>query len=225
MDRARIQFPTNQGETAQGGLFEPKTSAKAPAVLLIQEWWGLNDHVRSIADRLAAEGFLVLAPDLYDGWTTKDAAEAGARMTALDGARSMQQIEGARAFLAAHEACSGKVGIIGFCMGGAFAFRAAANLALAAAVPFYGIPPAETSDFTKVSCPVLAHFAGRDQWAKASRAEEIQKQIQGAGGSMELFVYDADHAFFNDTRPEVYSPDNAKLAWERSVSFLKTHLG
>lgn len=225
MSNARIHFSTSSGESAEGELFAPKDAAKAPGMLLIQEWWGLNDHIRSIGERLAAEGFLVLAVDLFDGWTTKDAGEAGARMTALNGARAMEQIEGARAFLAAHEGCSGKIGIVGFCMGGAFALRAAANLAVDAAVPFYGIPPAETSDFSKVHCPVLAHFAARDPWAKASRAEEIQAQIVGAGGSMELFVYDADHAFFNDTRPEVYSPDNAALAWQRTTSFLKTNLG
>lgn len=226
MTTTRITFEAKSGAPASGELTEPAGAGKAPGVLLIQEWWGLNDHIRSLAKRLADAGFLVLSPDLYHGVVTTDPAEAAGLMTALDGERSMDELKGAFAFLAAHEGCSGKVGVIGFCMGGAFAFRAAANIAeLGAAVPFYGVPPAASAPYAAVKCPVLAHVASRDEWVPVAKVEAIREQIQAAGGQMEVCVYEADHAFVNDTRPEVYSPDDAKRAWERSIAFLHEHLG
>lgn len=226
MSTTKTTFTAKSGATASGEIILPAGTEEAPGVLLIQEWWGLNDHIRSLASRLADAGFVVLAPDLYHGVSTTDPAEAGRLMTELDGERSMDELRGAVAFLASHPRCSGKVGITGFCMGGAFAFRAAANIPeLGAAVPFYGIPPAASAPYAQVKCPVLAHFARRDPWAQVSKAEDVRSQILAAGGQMELCVYDADHAFVNDTRPEVYSPDDARLAWERTLAFLHQHLG
>lgn len=222
----RIEFHAKSGAPASGDIALPAGSGKAPALVLVQEWWGVNDHIRSLADRFAAAGFVVLAPDLYHGKVTKDAGEAGALMTALDGKRAMDDIAGAVAYLLGHERCNGKVGVTGFCMGGAYTFAAVSAIPeVGAAVPFYGIPPADRMDFSKMKAPILAHFASRDQWAVPAKAEEIAKQINAHGGHAKIEVYEADHAFVNDTRPEVYAPEAAKLAWDRSVSFLHQHLG
>jgi carboxymethylenebutenolidase len=221
----RVTFKAKSGADAAGEISIPR-GEKAPGLVLVQEWWGLNDHVRDLLDRFAEAGFLALAPDLYHGTTTKDAGEAQRLMTELDGKRALDEIAGAAAFLKGHERGNGKVGVTGFCLGGAYAFAAACHVPdLGAAVPFYGIPPEQNVDYAKCRVPIQAHFAKRDEWATAAGAEAIKKKLEAHGQSMELHVYDADHAFVNDTRPEVYSKDNAKLAWDRAVAFLHAHLG
>jgi carboxymethylenebutenolidase len=222
----RVEFKTKGGASATGELVEPAAPAKAPAVVLVQEWWGLNDHVRSLANRLAAAGFLVLAPDLYHGKTTKDAQEAARMMQALDKRQALDEIAGAVQYLAAHARGNGRVGVIGFCMGGALSFAAAANIPeLAAAVPFYGIPDASLVDYGKVRAPIQAHVAGRDEWVKPELVRAIKAQLDARNQPMEMHVYeDADHAFVNDTRPEVHNPTAAKLAWDRAVAFLHKHV-
>lgn len=222
----RVEFHTRNGARAEGELVEPTGSGKAPAVVLIHEWWGVNDHIRSLLDRLAAAGFLAMAPDLYHGKVTRDPKEAEKLMRALDWSKAIDEIAGAARYLLNHPRSNGKVGVIGFCMGGALSFAAATQIPeFAAVVPFYGVPPASQADWSKVRAPIMAHFARRDQWASVDSARDIQAQLQAHGQSMELHVYDADHAFMNDTRPEVYNPTAAKLAWERTVAFLHRHLG
>lgn len=222
----RVQFKAKDGSDLEGELAEPSGSGKVPAVVLIQEWWGVNDHIRDLCTRLSNEGFLVVAPDLYHGKTTKDPSEAGRLMTQLDTHKAVEEIGAAVEYLKAHERGNGKVGVIGFCMGGALTFASACHLEdrIAAAVPFYGIPPAEKVDYDKVKAPILAHFAKRDEWAAPAQAEKIKKKLEARNHPMELHVYDADHAFVNDTRPEVYNSTAAKLAWERTVEFLKKHV-
>jgi carboxymethylenebutenolidase len=220
----RVTFKSKAGDEGSGALALPPGTGKAPALVLLQEYWGLNDHIKSLAERFAAEGFVVLAPDLYRGQVTKNAEEAGKLMKGLDYPRAFGDVAGAVEYLRAHPRSNGKVAITGFCMGGAITLAAAASspsLGLAAAVPFYGVP--WSTDYTKIDCPVQAHFATTDEWAKPSIALEIQKTVQEQGGAMEVNVYDAKHAFMNDTRPEVHSPEDAKLAWGRAVAFLKQH--
>jgi carboxymethylenebutenolidase len=220
----RVTFSSKSGAQASGEIAEPEGSGKAPAVVLVQEWWGINDHIRSLLDRLAKAGFVAVAPDLFHGTVAKNADEASKLMSQLDWPRAIDEIAGAASFVEAHPRSNGKVGIMGFCMGGALTFASASQIpTFAAAVPFYGIPA--QADWSKVKAPVMAHFAKRDELAKADVAEQIKKQIESHGGSMKLFVYDADHAFVNDTRPEVYAPKAAAEAWDRSIQFLKTHLG
>lgn len=220
----RVTFQAKSGAMASGDLEEPKGSDRAPAVVVIQEWWGLNDHVRSLVHRLAQAGFVALAPDLYHGTVTKDPDQAGKLMAALDWPRALDEIDGAASYLEAHPRSNGKVGIIGFCMGGALTFAAAAHTpTFSAAVPFYGVP--KQADWSKLKAPVLAHFSKTDQWATPQAAKDIKKAIESHGGSMRLEIYDAEHAFMNDTRPEVYAPKEAALAWERTIEFLKEHLG
>ena len=212
----RIKFDGTEGE-----LETPDVKGKTGGVVLVQEYWGLNDHVRDIGKRLAAKGFRVLAPDLYHGKVTKSAEEAGKLMQSLDWPKALGEIVAAAEHLRDHESSNGKVAVMGFCMGGALTFAAATKIPwLAAAVPFYGVPSEKVADYTKEKAPILAHFAKHDQWATVDKAKEIQSKVP----SMELHVYDAQHAFFNDTRPEVYSPNDAKTAWDRSIAFLQKHL-
>jgi carboxymethylenebutenolidase len=221
----RVSFKSKSGSEVTGELAEPGGSAKAPTLVLIQEWWGVNDHVRDLCERFAREGFLVVAPDLYHGKIAKDGAEAGKLMTELDTLNAVQELAGAVAYLKQHPRSNGKVGVVGFCMGGALSFAAACHIeGIDAVVPFYGIPPAEKVDYAKVTAPIMAHFAKNDEWATVGKAEEIKKQLDARGQKMELHVYDAQHAFVNDTRPEVHDPASAKLAWQRTVAFFNEHL-
>jgi carboxymethylenebutenolidase len=221
----KVTFKGKSGGDVNGELAEPSGSGKAPSLVLIQEWWGINDHIKSLATRFAAEGFLVVAPDLYHGKVAKDAGEAGALMTTLDTHAAVKDIAGAVSYLKEHPRGNGKVGVIGFCMGGALSFASACHIeGLSAAVPFYGTPPADKVDYAKVTAPILAHFAKNDEWATVAKAQEIKTKLDGLGKSMQLEVYDAGHAFVNDTRPEAYDEKSAKLAWKRSVDFLKEHL-
>lgn len=221
-----VTIEGQSGKNLAAELAEPGGTGKAPAIVLVQEYWGINDHVKSLVDRLAKEGFLVAAPDLYHGAIAKDAAEAGKLMTALDTLQAVQEIAATAQYLRAHARGNGKVGVVGFCLGGALTFAAACHVeGLGAVVPFYGVPPAEKVDYAKVTAPVLAHFAKNDDWASAEKAEAIKKQIEAAGKTtMQLEVYDAGHAFVNDSRPDAYDEKSAKLAWQRTVDFLKKHL-
>jgi len=220
-----VNFKAKSGADASGVLAEPSGTGKAPSLVLVQEYWGINDHIRSLADRLAKEGFLVVAPDLYHGKVTKDGSEAGKLMTELDTFQAVQEIAGAADYLKEHPRGNGKVGVIGFCLGGALSFAAACHVeGLSAVVPFYGVPPADKVDYAKVTAPILAHFAKNDEWASVAKAEAIKKQLDARGVPMQLEVYDAGHAFVNDTRPEAYDEPSAKLAWQRSMDFLKTNL-
>lgn len=224
----RISFEAKSGNKVDGELAEPaggESGGKAPAVVLVQEWWGVNDHVRDVATRLAAEGFVVLAPDLYHGKTTKDADEAGKLMNALDGAAAVDEIAGAVTHLASHPRSNGKVGIVGFCMGGALSLASACHVTgLSAVVAYYGLPAPEKVDYAKVTAPILMHVGKHDAWVSPEKAKALEAELASKGKAIQLEIYDADHAFSNDTRPEVYSADNAKLAWERTIAFFKKHL-
>ena len=214
----RVTFTSRDGDPTEGAYAAPDGTGKHPAVVVLQEYWGVNDHISSIVERLAAQGFLAIAPDLYHGVTTRDAAEAGKLLGKMDWARAIAEIAGATSWLRHHPRSTGKVAVIGFCMGGALAFAAAANIKdLACAVPFYGVPTAQ--DWSKVEAPIQAHFAATDQWA----TPDAGRAIQAAVPSMELHVYDAQHAFMNDSRPTVYSTEHAPTAWTRALAFLKQH--
>jgi carboxymethylenebutenolidase len=222
----RVSFKSRTGSEVSGELAEPSGSGQVPAVVLLQEWWGLNDHIRSLVDRMAKEGFLVVAPDLYHGKVTKDPAEASKLMSELDTLKAVEEIAGAVAYLKSHPRSNGKVGVMGFCMGGALSLASACHIeGLGAVVPFYGIPPADKVDYSKVTAPIMMHVAKNDEWVTVEKVEEVKKQLESRGHPIEVHVYDAQHAFVNDTRPEVYHAENAKLAWERTVAFFKKHLG
>jgi carboxymethylenebutenolidase len=219
----RVTFPSTTGDTASGELALPAGTDKAPAVVVIQEWWGVNDQIKSIAERWAGEGFLAIAVDLYRGAIAKDATQAGEMMNKLDRPRALADLGGAIEYARSHARSTGKVAVTGYCMGGAFAFAATqAFPGIAAAVPFYGLPP-PGGDWSRVKTPIQAHFSATDGWAKPDGAREIQAALKQHGTPMELFVYDAEHAFCNDRRPEVYDAAACAEAWSRTLAFVKHH--
>ena len=220
-----LQFPAN-GHSATGYLATP-ASGSGPGVLVLQEWWGLVDHIKDVCERLAREGFVALAPDLYDGKVTKSPDEAGKLFMALNMARAGADLGGAaRALLARPEVTSNRVGVVGFCMGGQLALYAAAEYPdqVGAAVDFYGVHPNVKLDPAKLRVPVLAHFAKRDNSVREPDARALVDKITAAGGSIEAHYYDADHAFFNDTRPTVFDKPCATAAWNRTLTFLRKQL-
>ena len=219
----KVEFDSKAGK-ASGEISLPSAD-KAGAVVIFHEWWGLNDHMRSIAERFAAAGFVALALDSFDGKTTRDPAEAAQLMGNLDFGKAITQAAGAVEFLKAHPRSNGKVGITGFCLGGGLTLAAACNIeGLSAAVAFYGMPDASKVDYGKVSAPILGHFAARDEYVKPANVTALRDKLKELGKDARLEMYEADHAFVNDTRPEVYSPENAKLAWDRSLAFLHQQL-
>jgi carboxymethylenebutenolidase len=220
-----VSFTSPKGRPTSGHLAIPEGVAAVGAVVLIHEWWGLNDHTRDLSGRLAKAGFLVLAVDLYDGRATADPGEAAKLMTALDTHDAVDRVAGAAAWLRAHPRSNGKVGVTGFCMGGAMSFAAACHVpGLAAVAPFYGVPNRDKVDYTKVTAPIQAHFAKNDEWASVAKAAAIRDELRERGREMDLCEYDAGHAFVNDTRPEAYHAPSATLAWERMVAFFHQHL-
>jgi carboxymethylenebutenolidase len=220
-----IQFPAN-GSTAAGYLALP-AGGSGSGVLVIQEWWGLVDHIKGVCDRFAEEGFVALAPDLYHGVATKSPDEAGKLFMALNIDQAAADLRGAaETLLGRPQVSSEKVGAVGFCMGGQLALYAGAELPdrIGAVVDFYGIHPRVKIDPARLEVPVLAHFAERDSSVKVADARSLVDQLQAAGASIEAHFYPADHAFFNDSRPGVYDPSAAALAWERTLAFLRRHL-
>jgi carboxymethylenebutenolidase len=219
-----ISFARTNGGTASGYLAEAK-DAKAPGVVVIQEWWGLQGQVKSVCDRLAAEGFHALAPDLYGGKVVPyhDPAAASAAMTALDfKAATDEAVRGAVQHLKARGA---KVGLTGFCMGGAVTVIGAVRIPeLDAAVCFYGIPPEDVASPAAIRVPFQGHFAKQDDWCTPAAVDAFEAKLKAAGKTYELHRYPGHHAFMNSDRKEVYDDPSAKQAWERCVSFFRRHL-
>lgn len=220
-----FEFAATSG-TARAAISFPAGDARHGAVIVVHEWWGLNDDMRQTADRLAAEGFVALAVDVFDGATASDTAEAMRLVQALKTPDAMKVVEGAVKALAAHPRCNGRVAITGFCVGGAMALAAACNVeGLSAVIPFYGIPRAEYADWTKVRAPIEGHYGAHDGSIPAARAQGVADAVNAAGGSMTLHLYEAGHAFMRAGDPGVYVADAAKLAWSRTVDFLRRTVG
>lgn len=221
----QITFASKAGTELEGAMTEPAGTGKVGGLVVVQEWHGLNAQMKGKCDRVAQAGYLALAPDLYRGKLATNDDEAGKLMAQLDWGKAVAEIGDAVAHLRAHPRNNGKVGVLGFCMGGALTLAASRYVdGLACAVPFYGLPSTPLDEFAKVKVPIQAHFAKKDDWAKASVAEQIQAKVKSGGGHMDLFVYDAGHAFMRDGDPSHYDADAAKLAWGRVLEFLKKHL-
>jgi carboxymethylenebutenolidase len=219
---SNVSFKRPDGESCDGYLDESAAQG-APGVVVLQEWWGVNDQIKGVADFMAAEGFRALVPDLYHGKVTLEAAEAGHLMGELDfGAAASQDIRGAVQYL--KQQGSGKVGVIGFCMGGALSVLAAAFVPEAdVAVSWYGLPPLEAADFSKLDVAVQLHVASQDTFFSPAMAEAMTAKFKEGGVTHEYYLYDAVHAFGNEENPN-HDPELTKLAWERSLQFLRTHL-
>lgn len=221
-----IRFEANGG-TAPGYVVAPEPGKGGPGLVLVQEWWGLVDHIKKVADRFAEAGFVVLAPDLYDGQQTKSPDQAAKMFMALRIAEAAKDIRGAaRHLIARPDVSPKKVGVVGFCMGGQLALYAGQEYPeeFGAVVDFYGVHPNVPIDPAKVKVPVQLHFAKRDTNVPQGKARELADRLTGSAAEVHAHFYEADHAFFNDTRPEVYNSGAADEAWTRSVAFLIKHL-
>jgi carboxymethylenebutenolidase len=222
-----IEFTTSAG-TAPGYLAVPQGES-GPATIVLQEWWGVDDHIRSICDRFAAEGFYALAPDIYRGETTTQPDEAQQKMMAI----SMEQAEadmcGAAAYLRSQPGVtSSKVGSVGFCLGGGLAIWAAAECEeIGPAVTYYYVMPHGRPDFSKISGPVLGHFGTADEFVPVEDAKKLESELRDAGVDVHFEFYEgAGHAFFNDTdRLGTFDAEARDAAWQRTVSFLSGSLG
>ncbi|HEY4451233.1 MAG TPA: dienelactone hydrolase family protein [Solirubrobacteraceae bacterium] len=221
-----IQFPS-PGGSSPGYLAVP-SGERGPATIVLQEWWGLDEHIRAVCDRLAAAGFFALAPDLFRGETTTEPSEAEQKMMAL----SMEQAEadmcGAAEFLLSQPGVEGKgVGSVGFCLGGGLSVWAAANCPqIAAAVTYYYVMPHGKPDFSKIKGPVLGHFGTADEFIPTQTAEDLEAELRDAGVEVTFHYYDgAGHAFFAEhDRLGTFDEGQADLSWERTVGFLRAAL-
>jgi carboxymethylenebutenolidase len=220
-----VTFKRPDGADAKGYLANA-ARGDAPGLVVIQEWWGLQDQIKGLVDRFALAGFDALAPDLYKGVVVPyhDTQAATKEMSSLNFIDATEQtVRGAAQFLKRNGA---KVGLTGFCMGGAVAIIGAAKIPeLSAAVSFYGIPPAEAAKPEQVKIPLQGHFASRDDYASPAVVDAFESAMKAAGGQPEFYRYDADHAFVNEQRMAVHDRQAAELAWDRATAFLRKHLG
>jgi len=221
-----VEFSANGG-TSNAYLAIPQQGS-GPGVIVIQEWWGLVDHIKDVCKRFAGEGFVALAPDLYHGKSAKSPDEAGKLMMSMRIDEAEKEISGAIEYLLNHEATTGdKAGVVGFCMGGALAlYTATKNAKVGACVVFYGGHPKVKPDLPKLESPVLSLSGDRDKSVTPQVVHKLEQQLKSLGKQVDVVIYPgADHAFFNDTRPTVYVPEAAADAWQRTIDFFRKHLG
>jgi len=224
-----VQYPSGT-VTVRAFVVAPQTKGKRPAIIVIQEWWGLTDHIKEIAKRYAAEGYVAIAPDLYSRFgyaLTTDAGEAGKLMNMLQQEDGLKDLDATVAYLkSVPEVDGARIGVTGFCMGGSYALMLpCVNSDIKAAVPFYGQVPNPDAPLQKLSAPVLYLYGEDDGWitkADVQRLATALKKYQKVG---EIKTYPgAPHAFFRDTDKSVYRPEAAKDAWARTKAFFKQHL-
>ena len=209
----------------------PHIKERRPAIIVVQEWWGLTEHMKDIARRYAGEGYVAIAPDLYSRLghaLTTDAGEAGKLMNTLKQEDGLADLNATVAYLkSAPEVDATRIGITGFCMGGSYALMLpCVNPEIKAAVPFYGQVPNPDTPIQKLACPVLYLYGEDDGWITKADVQRLAGAFKKYGKAGEIKTYPgAPHAFFRDTDPSVYRPDAAKDAWTRTKAFLKQHLG
>ena len=220
-----ITFDRPDGKQLQGYLAKPEKTAGAPAVVVIQEWWGLNDQIRGVADRLAKAGYFALVPDLYRGKSTVEEEEAHHLMSGLDfGDAATQDVRGALQYLQQHAA---KVAVTGYCMGGALTLLALCNVPEAAAgVVWYGFPPLDYVDASKIKVPVMGHWGLQDEFFANDTVDALKKKLADAKVDVEFHRYLAHHAFANETAvgpgriaKTQYDPVWAQQAWDHTLTF------
>ena len=225
-----IEYTRPDGKTVKGYLAEPATGSKAPGMVVIQEWWGLNDQIKGVAEKLAKAGYRALVPDLYRGKVALEANEAKHLMEGLNfGDAAGQDIRGAVQYLKGSG--SAKAGVTGFCMGGALTVLSAVNVPeMDAGVIWYGYPPLQYVDAKKIKAALLGHWATQDQAFAISGVDELEKKLREANVKFEFHRYNCKHAFANETADQKkldmlkYDPKAAELAWQRTMEFLAKHL-
>lgn len=219
-----IQYPAN-GDTYSGYLAPAKTPS--PGVIVIQEYWGLVDHIKNLADRFADAGYTALAPDFYHGEIAEEPDEASAKMMALSVPDAAKVIQGAiDALLKSDHTIGQSVAVVGFCMGGQLAlFAAGLDRRIAACANFYGVHPDVHPDYGAMSAPVLGIFAERDHLTTPEKVKALDKVLTENNVAHEFHTYPGvDHAFFNDERPEVYSESASQDAWQKVMAFFENNL-
>ena len=222
MSNGRMVTFSSAAGPAEGFLARPGQGR--PGVIVVQEWWGLVPHVKDVAGRLAAQGYLALAPDLYHGRSTVEAEEASHLMSGLDWSRAVDEIAGAVRYLRDVEGVD-RVGIAGFCMGGALTVLAATLPGVDAYVAFYGFPPAPAETLGTITAPGLIFFGEDENFFSVPDAQAFAARQRAAGRGAEVIVYPAaGHAFFDNDRPEVFRPDPANDAWRRTLAHFGRHL-
>jgi len=233
-------------ESVEFGYLASPGDGPCPGIVMIHDVWGLAEHTRDMARRLAAEGFAVLAIDLYRREAEVKIENPGAWMRGLSDPQVLTDVEAAAGWLAGHSACTGRVGVVGFCMGGMYALLAACGGAgIAAGTAFYGVlshrhgilydeagldperkPREPLAAAEDLSCPLLCLFGDADEFVPLSDIDLLRASLAGATPPSEVVVYpDCGHAFMNDTREDAYRPETAAVAWRRTVAFLRQHLG
>lgn len=225
-----LTYASNGGQ-AEGYLAVPE-SGSGPGVVVIQEWWGLNQQIKEVVDRFASEGFVALAPDLFRGAeaSLKEPDEAGKLMMALNIEQAAKDMVGAIDFLKSHSAVtSNGVGVIGFCMGGGLALWLATLRPddVKAVAPYYGVIPwpAAQPDYTKLQAPVQGHYAENDDFAGRPAVQKLEEELTGLGKSFEFFIYpDTEHGFTNHHRPDAHHPEHAETAWSRTIEFFRANV-
>lgn len=220
-----ISFKRPDGQEIQGYLAKPQKLEGAPAIVVIQEWWGLNDQIRGVADRYAQAGYIALVPDLFRGKTTVEEAEANHLLTELDfGDAAGQDIRGAVQYLKTQ---SERVAVTGYCMGGALTLLALSNIPeVSAGAVWYGFPPLEYIDASKIKVPVLGHWATQDEFFPGETVDQLEKLLGDANVDVEFHRYLAHHAFANETAVgpgrisrTQYDPVWSQMAWDRTLTF------
>lgn len=218
-----VTFPSNGGTCE--GYYAP---ADGPGVLVIQEWWGLVPHIQDVADRFAAAGFAALAPDLYHGQSSTEPDGAGKLMMAMNLAQAGKDMSGAIDFLQ-QQTGREHVGVVGFCMGGGLALVVATQRpdAVAAVAPFYGLIPWPDAqpDWSALTAKVRGQYAGKDEFFTAELAAALETQLRDLGKDASITVHpNSEHAFFNDSRPEVHDAEASAAAWEDTLDLFRTTL-
>ena len=221
-----IEFPINT-HSAPGYLAQPADGQAHPGVVVIQEWWGLVPHIKDVAERFAREGFVALAPDLYHGQAADEPDEARKLAMALDAQRAVQEIAGAaRCLKKMQHVAPSKVGVVGWCMGGGLSLSTAAHHAdlIGAAVAFYG-RPLTTGDTAKLEMPVLGLYAEHDHGIPVEAVHAFAAEMDEQHVRHEIHIYPGtSHAFFNDTRPQIYDAAAAQDAWQKTLAWFRNYL-
>ena len=221
-----VEFPAN-GEIGTGYLAIPEGDGPFPGVIVVQEWWGLDAHIKDVAGRFAKEGFVALAPDLYHGKVTAEPDEAQKLMMSLNMPQASKELVKAADYLASRTEVAGRgIGATGFCMGGGLALTLATESErIKAAAPFYGGNPSPIDKVANLRGPVSASYAEHDGWITAAVREELKQALSQAGIQHEIKIYPGtEHAFFNDTRAEVHNRDASEDAWRRMLTLFRENL-
>ena len=227
MAGSMVSFPSN-GKQCDGYLSTP-ASGKGPGVVVIQEYWGLNDNIKQIADRLAGEGYVAVAPDLFHGQVTAEPDQAMKLLMSMKMDEAARDMSGAYDYLKGHAACTGKVGSVGFCMGGRLSLYISTLKPVDATVVYYGVMMGEEPDFSKLQGPVLGHYAANDAFVPVDAVKALEQKLKGLGKDVEFHIYpNMQHGFFNDSQMArdggVHDAAASKTTWERTLAFYGKHL-